>query len=320
MANPFAPPQVNGVPACANGGLLNTIARDTFNFSGFVVSDYDAWEEMVSTHAWVSTYAEAAAAGLSAGLDQEGGGGPHYPPVQDGIPAALADGTVTLAQLERSVRRLMLARLRLGMFDPPRANPYNYITHASVASPEHLALAYTAAAEGMTLLKNDRGALPLKLTAGMRIALVGPNANASYGLLGSYSDPFCCTAGIPSLLDELSGLAKAAGATVVYAPGCVNAAGERDTNCASTSGFAAAAAAAASADATIVVIGMGNSQVRHLFQHASGPATAASHHICFTPYPLNSSTTAAAPKTGQTARRRTTTARLASCRASRLRS
>ncbi len=64
------------MPACANGGLLTTIARETFNFSGFVMSDYDAWEEMVSTHAYVKTYAEAAAAGLAAGLDQEGGGGP----------------------------------------------------------------------------------------------------------------------------------------------------------------------------------------------------------------------------------------------------
>ena len=79
----------------------------------------------MTTHGYVKTYAEAAAVGLAAGLDQEGGGGPTYPPVQQGIPAALADGTVTLAQLETAVRRLMLARLRLGMFgEPPSATAF----------------------------------------------------------------------------------------------------------------------------------------------------------------------------------------------------
>ena len=110
---------MNGVPTCANGGLIDTIARKTFGFEGFVVSDYDAWQNIVTTHGYVKTYAEAAAVGLAAGLDQEGGGGPTYPPVQQGIPAALANGTVTLAQLETAVRRLMLARLRLGMFGEP---------------------------------------------------------------------------------------------------------------------------------------------------------------------------------------------------------
>ena len=250
---------VNGVPACANGGLINTIARGTFGFEGFVMSDYDAWEEMVSTHAYVPTYAAAAAAGLSAGLDQEGGGGPRYPPVQDGIPAAVAAGTVTLAQLETSVRRLMLGRLRLGMFDPPALNPYNRFSQADVASAEHLALAEEAARAGITLLKNDARALPLALRSGDRIALLGPNANASYGLLGSYSDPFCCTAGIPSLLDELSARAAAAGATISYAPGCADAAGAASPACAASTGFAAAAAAAAGATHVVLVLGMGNS-------------------------------------------------------------
>ena len=252
--------EVNGIPACANGGLIDTIARKTFSFEGFVMSDYDAWEEMVSTHHYVNTWSEAAAAGLAAGLDQEGGGGPTYPPVQVGIPAALTNGTVTLAQLETAVRRLMLARLRLGMFDPPASVGYNNITHDAVASPTNIALAELAAREGMTLLKNEGGALPISLRAGLTIAVVGPNANASYGLLGSYSDPGCCTnGGIPSLLDELTLSAAAAGSKLVYAPGCVETAGHSATACNSTAGFSAAAQLAASADISVVVLGMGNS-------------------------------------------------------------
>lgn len=250
------------MPACANGGLITEIARGTFGFQGFVMSDYDAWEEMVSTHGWAKDYATAAAAGLAAGLDQEGGGGPTYPPVQSGIPAALAAGTVTVAQLETAVRRLMKARLRLGMFDPPASLAYNFITHAEVASAAHLVLAEKAARAGVTLLKNNARALPLALSrlAGKTVAVLGPNANASYPLLGSYSDPGCCTTGgIPSLLDELSARLTAAGVGVAYAPGCP------DANCATDSGFADAAAAAADASAVVVMFGTGTPGVLPLF-------------------------------------------------------
>ena len=109
------------------------------------------------------------------------------------------------------------------------------------------------------LLKNDAGALPITLRAGLKIALIGPNANATYGLLGSYSDPHCCTAGIPSLHDELAARAARAGATLTYAQGCVSVGGRSPTACNTTAGFAAASAAAAGADVAIVVLGMGNS-------------------------------------------------------------
>ena len=86
------------------------------------------------------------------------------------------------------MRRLLRVRLRLGMFDPPSSLAYNAITHASVASPAHLALAEAAARAGVTLLRNNvpagaaRPALPLSLTAlaGKTIAVVGPNANGAW--------------------------------------------------------------------------------------------------------------------------------------------
>lgn len=231
--------------------------RTTMGFDGFVMSDYDAWQNIVDTHHYVGTYGEAATLGITAGLDQEGGGGPTYPPVQVGIPAALAAGNITLDQLNVPARRLMRARLRLGMFDPAATNPYDAIDMSSVASPAHLALAEQAAREGMTLLKNKGGStLPLSLQAlaSKTVAVLGPNANASYTLLGSYSDPKCCSAGIPSMLTEFSARAVAAGVAVTYAPGCT------DPNCADTSLFAPATALAATADAVVVVFGMGNTQ------------------------------------------------------------
>ena len=98
---------INGVPTCASYGLLTTMLRGLWNFSGFVVSDYDAWANIQETHHYAPDVTGAAVAGLSAGMDQEGGGGPLYPPVQTGIPLAVAAGRLTMAQVEQAVRRLL---------------------------------------------------------------------------------------------------------------------------------------------------------------------------------------------------------------------
>ena len=145
------------------------------------MSDYDAWQNIQTTHHYVPDVAGAAVAGLTAGMDQEGGEGPTYPPVQQGIPLALRAGTISIAQVEQAVRRLLRVRLRLGMFDAPTMK-YNQITHADVASPAHLALAEEGARQGLTLLKNGvpsggsgASALPLSLAglAGKRVAVIG---------------------------------------------------------------------------------------------------------------------------------------------------
>jgi beta-glucosidase-like glycosyl hydrolase len=252
---------VNSVPTCANPGLLTTVLRDHLKFDGFVVSDYDAWANLVETWNFVPTYSLAASVALSAGIDQEGGGGPTYPPVQQGIPAALAGGNLTTARVIESVRRLLRIRIRLGMFNDPSTVAYNSITHASVASANHIALAEEGARNGMTLLKNSvpagatLPALPLNLGTIKRLALIGPNANASYIMLGSYSDSGCCTTGgIPTVYEELQKRLIPNGISVSYVPGCVNA------SCLTTDGFAPAAAVAKNSDAVVVVLGMGTAQ------------------------------------------------------------
>ena len=108
---------VNGKPTCAHNELLNDVLRKQWDFDGFVVSDYDAWINLKTTHNYVSTFEEAAAVGINAGMDQEGGFGTYS--AVDAMPAALASGAVSSATVKESFRRLMRIRLRLGMFDPP---------------------------------------------------------------------------------------------------------------------------------------------------------------------------------------------------------
>jgi beta-glucosidase-like glycosyl hydrolase len=204
---------------------------------------------------YVGTWGEAATLGLAAGLDQEGGGGPTYPPVQQGIPAALAAGNITMSQVQLAVSRLFTARIRLGMFDPPSTVVYNTLSMANVSSAEHLSLAEAAARQGVTLLRNEvvkaGPALPLSLStlAGKSVALIGPNANSSYILLGSKSDPSCCTAGIPTIYDELSSRLSSAGVGLVMSAGCVNA------SCLTQDDFPAAVSVAAKADVVVLALG-----------------------------------------------------------------
>jgi len=144
---------INGVPTCGDPNLLNGILRKQWNFTGFVVSDFDAWAWMLDYQHYVADYEEAAAVGINAGCDQEGG----RTDAVDALPAAVAAGTVTRATVATAFRRLMGVRIGLGMFDPPAAVPHNYVKSDTsvLMSPAHLALARRAAREALCLYKNE---------------------------------------------------------------------------------------------------------------------------------------------------------------------
>ena len=82
----------------------------------------------------------------------------------------MTETTVTEAQIDVSVRRLMLARMQLGMFDPPAQVKYAQIPYSVNESPEHDRLALQAAKSSLVLLKNDH-LLPLSRDIKDKIAL-----------------------------------------------------------------------------------------------------------------------------------------------------
>jgi len=96
---------INGVPTCADPNLLNGVLRGRWNFTGFVVSDYDAWAELYDTKTWCGDVNCAAERGINAGMDQEGGGNK----VIKALPALVQQGVVNAA-----LRRLLRERS-----DPP---------------------------------------------------------------------------------------------------------------------------------------------------------------------------------------------------------
>lgn len=146
--------RVNGVFATDNRYLLTEILKGEWSYDGVVVSD------------WGAVHSTALAA--NAGMDLEMPGPPKHFGAK--LLAAVRSGQVSAAQLDDNVRRLTRLILRCGLLDrtPPGGG--------ELRTPRHRAIARRAAAEGMVLLKNQDGALPLRKDELRSLAVIGPNA------------------------------------------------------------------------------------------------------------------------------------------------
>lgn len=198
-----------GVPAPASKLLLTDLLRKQWGFNGHVVSDCGAIGDIWSHHHYVQTREEGVAASLKAGTDLECGGS-YSALVQSINKKYLTEGDVDIA-----LKRTLESRFQLGLFDSPERCAYLRIPSNENDTPSHSELATETARESIVLLKND-GVLPLKKSAIKRIALIGPNADSIYPLLGNYhgkpSNPVTLRRG---LLEEVGKDVE-----VVYIKGC----------------------------------------------------------------------------------------------------
>jgi beta-glucosidase len=198
---------IYGLPACASPLLLQDILRQAWKFNGFVTSDCGAVSDFTDGHKFTPDMEHAAADALKAGTDTTCG--TEY----SKLTAAVHDGLVPESELDKAVKRLFLARFRLGMFDPPSQVAYEQIPFSEVDSPAHAELALKTARESMVLLKNE-GILPLK--QGVKtVAVIGPNAASLASLEGNYNAiPLHPVTPLDGLRTALAGRAK-----VLYAQG-----------------------------------------------------------------------------------------------------
>jgi beta-glucosidase len=173
---------IDGQPACGSDLLLKTVLRGYWDFQGFVTSDCGAVDDFYSKlgHHASPDRLHADATALLAGTNTECGDS------YKGLTDAVKKGLLSEADLDISLRRLVLARMKLGLFDPPAENPYTSIPLSAVDSPAHQAVALEAADKSMVLLKND-GILPLSATKYKTIAVIGPNASSYAALVGNYN-------------------------------------------------------------------------------------------------------------------------------------
>lgn len=197
---------LHGTPVCADNALLSTLLRDAWSFKGYVVSDCDAVDDMTKFHYFKSDNAQSAAAAIHAGTDLDCGNA--YASLLD----AVHHGDVKEPVIDTALTRLFSARYRLGEWGAKGDDPYARIGLDQVDSPAHRQLALQAALESMVLLKNEHGTLPFR--DGMRLAVVGPNADTLETLEANYHG----TARVP--ITPLQGLRLRFGAQhVLYAQG-----------------------------------------------------------------------------------------------------
>ncbi len=171
---------VNGTPGCASTDLLQKRLRDEWGFDGYVVSDCGAVSDVLRGHKYASTLGGAAVATVKAGTDLTCG--TEYATLVDELKA----GHIAEAEIDRSLQRLFVARMRLGMFDPPERVPYSRIAISENDSSPHRDLAREAERKAIVLLKNEGGLLPLAASV-RRIAVIGPSADDPVALLGNYN-------------------------------------------------------------------------------------------------------------------------------------
>jgi beta-glucosidase len=166
----------NHVSPYLNRELRRWPAGDSAGDELVVCSDAQAPSNLVETEHYFADYPTAYAAALRAGLDSFTDHG-EDPSITIGrITEALDRGLLSLADVDRAVRRLLLLRLRLGEFDPG-LDPYADIGEEAIGSAAHGELARRAARQAIVLLKNENGALPLTPRPGIRLAVVGPFAD-----------------------------------------------------------------------------------------------------------------------------------------------
>ena len=238
--------RLNGEPCCGSKTLLTDILRDEWEFTGYVTSDCWAIKDFNEAHKVTKDIEESSALALKSGCDLNCGCA--FASLVKGFRA----GMLTERQLDEAVYRLMLIRMRLGMFDSPEHVPYTSIPYEENDCEEHREFSEEVAEKSLVLLRNRNGFLPLDKEKIRSIAVIGPNADSRAALCGNYC-------GTPSeSVTVLEGIRQAAapGTRVYYAEGCHLYKNSMSRLSQKNDRLAEAVSAAERADVAVVCLGL----------------------------------------------------------------
>ncbi|MEI6139884.1 MAG: glycoside hydrolase family 3 N-terminal domain-containing protein, partial [Mariniphaga sp.] len=175
--------EIDGVPNHANNWLLNDVLRGEWGFTGYVISDYDAVNRMVTRQHAALNQAEAGKRAINAGMDFEcPSNWKQY--CFRFLPELIKSGEVKESVLDSAVSRVLRNKFIMGLFEQPYIKAISE-TEKLAMQKKHRQIALKAAEEGMILLKND-GTLPFNENRIKRLAVIGPNADEVH--YGNYSN------------------------------------------------------------------------------------------------------------------------------------
>lgn len=227
---------IDGIPSTSNKYLLTDVLQDRWNFRGFSVSDLGSIEGISGSHKVAPTIHDAATLAMNAGLDADLGGKAYLNLID-----AVNKGEVSETTIDNAVARILRLKFEMGLFENPYVDPK--VAKNEVRTANNIALARKIAQESIVLLENKSQILPLRKN--VKVAVIGPNADNRYNLLGDYTAPQE-DSNVITVLDGIK--AKLPANQVEYVKGCAI----RDTL---NTNIDEAVAAAKRADVAIVMVG-----------------------------------------------------------------
>ena len=226
---------LDGIPSTSNSYFLTDLLRNQWKFKGFVVSDLYSIDGIYGTHHVAKDRQMAGVMALQAGVDVDLGA-LAYGKLADAVKKGLASEV----EVDSAVAHVLKRKFEMGLFDNPYVDPKKA---RQVRSEENIEVAHQAALASVTLLKNANNILPLNKD--IKVAVIGPNADNVYNMLGDYTSPQA-PGNVKTILDGVK--SKLPAANIEYVKGC----GIRDT---AHTNIPEAVEAARRADVVIVAVG-----------------------------------------------------------------
>ena len=172
--------EINGVPVHASKYLLTDLLRKELGFKGVIVTDWEDIKRVHDRHNIAATNREAVAICVNAGIDMSMV--PSDFSFYGYLIEAVKNNEVPISRINDAVKRILLLKYKLGLFD----NPYpEKEAVANFGNPAYQQLALDAAHEAITLLKNEQDILPLPKNK--KVLVAGPVAQSISALNGCWS-------------------------------------------------------------------------------------------------------------------------------------
>lgn len=200
---------IDGIPCTSNHYLLTQLLRNEWKFRGFVVSDLYSIEGIHESHFVAPTKENAAIQSVMAGVDVDLGGDAYT-----NLCHAVQSGQMDKAVIDTAVCRVLRMKFEMDLFEHPYVDPK--IAAKTVRRKEHIELARKIAQSSITLLKNENSILPLSKMIN-KVAVIGPNADNRYNMLGDYTAPQE-DSNVKTVLDGI--ITKLSPSRVEYVRGC----------------------------------------------------------------------------------------------------